>query len=184
MWPALTREAFLLNMYINYKLISATFAAMLCLSPVLILDQRSAKIAQSQNAGPENSPSGIILQNSCVLNGFTQNSTSSQKIKAKTASPKKMNVIITAYSSTVEETDSTPFITAQGTLVRDGIVANNSLPFGTKIRIPELYGDRIFTVEDRMNAKKSKYNFDIWFPSHDSATNFGVKRTYIEVIEI
>jgi 3D (Asp-Asp-Asp) domain-containing protein len=184
MWPDLTREAFLLHMYTNYKLISAGFAALFCLSPVLIIGQGSVKFPQSQNAGPENSPSGTILQNSCVLNEFIQNPTSSQKHKTKTASSKKMNVVITAYSSTAEETDSTPFITAQGTLVRDGIVANNLLPFGTRIKIPELYGNKIFTVEDRMNANGSKYHFDIWFPSHDSATDFGVKSTYIEILEI
>jgi 3D (Asp-Asp-Asp) domain-containing protein len=96
---------------------------------------------------------------------------------------KKISVIITAYSSTPEETDDTPYITAAGTDVRKGIVANNYFPFGTKIRIPELYGDKVFIVEDRMSWKKGNYHFDIWFPSHETAENFGVKRTYIEVVE-
>lgn len=95
----------------------------------------------------------------------------------------KMPVIVTAYSSTVWQTDSTPFITAAGTWVRDGIVANNKLPFGTKVRMPEIYGDKIFTVEDRMNQRKSGNHIDIWFPSYWQAVNFGVQRTYIEVIE-
>lgn len=96
---------------------------------------------------------------------------------------RKINMLITAYSSTTEETDDTPFITASGKFVRDGIVANNYLPFGTKIRLPELYGDKIFEVEDRMNCKKSKYHIDIWFPSHSEAESFGVTRTYVEIIE-
>ncbi|MFH1780637.1 MAG: hypothetical protein ABH841_01355 [Candidatus Nealsonbacteria bacterium] len=94
-----------------------------------------------------------------------------------------INVIITAYSSTPEETDDTPFITAANTTVRDGVIANNLLPFGTKIRIPELYGDKVFTIEDRMNRKKGYYHFDIWFPSQQEAKNFGAKLTHIEVLE-
>jgi 3D (Asp-Asp-Asp) domain-containing protein len=66
--------------------------------------------------------------------------------------------------------------------VRDGIVANNLLPFGAKVRMPELYGDKVFVVEDRMNRKKGDNHFDIWFPSHEEAENFGVKITYIEVL--
>jgi 3D (Asp-Asp-Asp) domain-containing protein len=96
---------------------------------------------------------------------------------------KKINMIITAYSSDPEETDDTPFTTASGKFVRDGIVANNYLPFGTKIRLPELYGDKIFEVEDRMNCRKSKYHIDIWFPSHSDAESFGVTRTDVEIIE-
>lgn len=95
----------------------------------------------------------------------------------------KISVVITAYSSTPEETDDTPFITASGKTVADGIIANNMLPLGTKVRIPELYGDKVFTVEDRMNKRKSDYHFDIWFPSKELAINFGVKTATIEVLE-
>jgi 3D (Asp-Asp-Asp) domain-containing protein len=97
---------------------------------------------------------------------------------------KTMSVVITAYSSTVSQTDSTPFITASNKRVRDGIIANNLLPFGTKIRIPELYGDKIFTVEDRMNSSKGNYHVDIWFTSYNEAKEFGAQRSYIEVLEI
>ena len=96
---------------------------------------------------------------------------------------KKMSVVVTAYSSTVWETDDTPYITAAGTWVRDGIIANNSLPFGTKVRFPEIYGDKIFVVEDRMHWRKGSYCVDIWFPSYSEAKNFGAKRTYLEVLE-
>jgi 3D (Asp-Asp-Asp) domain-containing protein len=96
---------------------------------------------------------------------------------------RKMNVIITAYSSSVWETDDTPTITAANTSVRDGIIANNFLPFGTKVRIPEIYGDKIFVVEDRMNWKKGNYHIDVWFSSYLDAKEFGAKRTYIEVLE-
>jgi len=96
---------------------------------------------------------------------------------------KKIKMVITAYSSTPWETDDSPYITASGEGVKEGIVANNLLPFGTEIRIPELYGDKIFVVEDRMNWKKGYYHLDIWFPDHWEAKDFGAKRTYIEVLE-
>ena len=91
-------------------------------------------------------------------------------------------VIVTAYSSTPEQTDSTPFITASGTRVREGIVAANFLPIGTKIRLPDLYGNRVFVVEDRMHPRK-KWQVDIWFSTYQEAKNFGAKRTLIEVLE-
>ena len=95
----------------------------------------------------------------------------------------RIRVVTTAYSSTPWETDNDPLITAAGTSVREGIVANNLLPFGTRIRIPEIYGDKIFVVEDRMSQKKGYYHVDIWFPSYSEAKKFGAKKTYIEVLE-
>ncbi len=96
---------------------------------------------------------------------------------------RKLPVVVTAYSSSVWQTDDDPYITAAGTWVRDGIVANNKYPFGTKIRFPEIYGDKIFVVEDRMSWKKGNYHFDIWFSSYWEAKSFGAKRTYIEILE-
>lgn len=95
---------------------------------------------------------------------------------------RKLPVIITGYSSTEDQTDSEPFVTAAGTWVREGIVANNFFPLGTKIKIPELFGDKVFVVEDRMSWEKGNYHIDIWFPDYWQALNFGTKRTYIEVL--
>lgn len=92
------------------------------------------------------------------------------------------SVIVTAYSSTPDQTDDTPFITAAGTHVRNGIVAANFLPMGTKIKLPEIYGDRIFVVEDRMHPRK-QWMVDVWFPTYMEAKEFGAKDTYIEVLE-
>ena len=89
---------------------------------------------------------------------------------------------ITGYSSTVDQTNSEPFITASGAWVRDGIVAANFLPFGTKIRIPEAFGDKVFVVKDRMNRRHTN-RVDVWFPSRQEAINFGIKYTYIEILE-
>jgi len=94
-----------------------------------------------------------------------------------------IKMVVTAYSSTPEETDDTPFITASGRTVEDGIVANNLLPFGTEVMIPEVYGDKIFVVEDRMHQRKGYYHLDIWFANTQEAKDFGAKRVYIEILE-
>ena len=96
---------------------------------------------------------------------------------------KTIKVIATAYSSTADQTDDTPFLTASGKNVKDGIIASNLLPFGTKVTIPKLYGDKIFTVEDRMNKRKGNYQVDIWMPSRSLALNFGAKNAEMEVLE-
>ena len=92
-------------------------------------------------------------------------------------------VLLTAYSSTFWETDENPYLTAAGTIVRNGVVACNFLPLGTKIKIPEIFGERIFVVEDRMHPKVEGYRVDVWFENYWQALNFGVKKTYIEVLE-
>jgi 3D (Asp-Asp-Asp) domain-containing protein len=92
-------------------------------------------------------------------------------------------VIVTAYSSTPDQTDSSPFITAKGTQVRDGIVACNFLKFGTMVRLPEVYGDKIFVVEDRM-AKYNSHKIDIWMETRAEALQFGVKYLTVEVLEL
>ena len=96
---------------------------------------------------------------------------------------KTITAVLTAYSSTAEETDDTPFITASNSVVGDGIVANNLLPFGTKIRIPEIFGDKTFVVEDRMNSKKSDYHVDVWFSTYEQAKQFGARIADVEVIQ-
>lgn len=91
-------------------------------------------------------------------------------------------VTVTGYSSTVEETDEDPFITASGKWVSDGVVASNALPFGTKIRFPELFPNKIFIVEDRMNQRYDEEHIDIWFSSKELAKEFGVKYTVMEIL--
>ncbi len=94
---------------------------------------------------------------------------------------KVVKILATAYSSSVDETDDTPFITASGSHVRNGIIAANFLPFGSKIKLPTIFGDKVFTVEDRL---KEGYNdrIDIWFPSKGEALDFGSKITEMEIL--
>lgn len=95
---------------------------------------------------------------------------------------RKMTLRASAYSSTVDQCDSDPFTTASGTKVHEGTIAMNGLPFGTKIRIPAHYGDKIFTVEDRMNAKWGSKRLDIWMPTRNDAQQWGVRTITIEIL--
>ena len=97
--------------------------------------------------------------------------------------------VVTGYSSTEDQTDSTPFITASGFDLRkvkdgEGIIATNILPLGTKVRIDGV----VYTVEDRMNARyNGKARFDKWFAGEEvgkkKAIEFGFIITDVEVIE-
>ena len=106
---------------------------------------------------------------------------------AKKVAPKapKGEIVLTAYSSTIDQTDASPCITATGFNVckhnKENIIAANFLPFGTKVRIPELYGDKVFVVQDRMNKRYSA-RVDIWMKTRTKAKQFGVKRAKIEVV--
>lgn len=94
---------------------------------------------------------------------------------------KRRTITVTAYSSTPDQTDDSPFITANGTVVRDGVVATNFLPFGTRVRFPEIYGDKEFIVADRMNTRYF-YRIDIWMPDRKDALKFGKKDVLVEIL--
>lgn len=109
----------------------------------------------------------------------------------------------TAYSSDPWQTDNTPCIPAMGSFDlckhyedngQEDTIATNMLPLGTKVRFPDLYGDKIFVVRDRMNEKyNGQWRVDFWVGS-ETPTNqeiiqsakrkaiaFGVKRVRMEV---
>lgn len=95
--------------------------------------------------------------------------------------PKKtIYVTVTAYSSTNGETDGSPYLTAVGTPVRDGIVAANFLPIGTIIRFPDKFGEKIFVVEDRMHEKYG-LQADIWISNQEDAKKFGIQYLKMEI---
>lgn len=102
--------------------------------------------------------------------------------KAETVT-QKYTVVATAYSSTPDQTDSSPFITASGTYVRDGIIATNFLPFGSVVKIPDIYGDKLFVVEDRMNQRYTT-RIDIWFSEREAALQFGKRTVVVEVLSV
>lgn len=89
---------------------------------------------------------------------------------------------VTAYTSSIHETDSTPFTTATGAVVRNGIIACNFLPHGTLVRFPEYFGDNIFEVQDRMN-QRYYYKADIWMKEKSAAKQFGKRYLKIEILK-
>ena len=93
---------------------------------------------------------------------------------------KTMYVTVSAYSSTKDQTDGNPFLTALGTPVRDGIVAANFLPIGTVVRFPDKFGEKIFVVEDRMNERFA-LEVDIWMSSQEEAKKFGIQYLKMEI---
>jgi len=100
-----------------------------------------------------------------------------------TSDSDQIRVWATAYTSDPYETDGTPTITALGTKTREGVAAANFLPFGTKFRIPEFYGDKVFTIEDRLNARFNNQRLvDIWMPGKKEAVNFGKKVLTLELL--
>jgi len=140
-----------------------------------------AIVSESEN---ENNPiiqNNVFLQPSCLsANGCSDED--KVQVREVLIQKKISRVTVTAYSSTPDQTDSTPFITANGTHVYDGIVACNFLPFDTKVKFPEMYGDKIFIVEDRM-ALKNSHKMDIWMPSRNLALEFGVRNLAFEIVE-
>lgn len=103
-----------------------------------------------------------------------------------------MYVVATAYSSEAAQTDDTPCMPAMWGFdlceyyekygIADSIAAND-LPLGTQVRFPELYGDKVFTVRDRMNKRYTgKSRIDFWLTEKSEAIEFGVKRIKMEIL--
>lgn len=105
--------------------------------------------------------------------------------ESKNANPyRTYQISVTAYTSEVGQTDDTPCLTASGLNVcerdMENVVAANFLPLGTRVRIPDVYGERVFYVEDRMNERYF-YKMDIWMKEKEAAKEFGVKYVTVEV---
>jgi len=88
-------------------------------------------------------------------------------------------VTITAYSSTVDQCDSTPHITASLKPVRVGTIAVSpdmikelGLFFGQRVLLP---GYGIFEVRDLMNPRW-KRRVDIWESDREAARFFGLQK--------
>lgn len=95
---------------------------------------------------------------------------------------KTIRLTVTAYSSTVDQTDGDPWTTASGATVRDGIIAHNVLPFGTRVRFPDVFGEKVFIVQDRLSPRKGYYIADIWMPTREQAKAWGAPILKMEVL--
>ena len=96
-------------------------------------------------------------------------------------------IIFSAYNSEVGQCDDTPCVTANGFNVCkhdiEDTIAMNGIKLGTKIRIPELFGERVFEVRDRMNARYSSNRADIWMKNKKDAKQFGVRLARVEILK-
>lgn len=91
----------------------------------------------------------------------------------------EIDILVTGYSSTPDQTWGNPFITASGTHVHKGTMAcPPRYPFGTKV---EIKNKGTFVCEDRGGAIKGNH-FDMWFESRIEALQWG-KRTVVATIE-
>jgi 3D (Asp-Asp-Asp) domain-containing protein len=99
------------------------------------------------------------------------------------------SVLATAYASVVAQTDSTPCLTYTdfdvcsyyNTYGKFDTIASNGIRLGAIVKIPELFGDKLFVVRDRMNERYGDEIIDIWLPNNEHAKVFGAKRVTIEV---
>jgi len=131
----------------------------------------------------------IILAIPIKLNHiiYHYNTKEEQTVKEETVVETLGYRIITAYSSSLDETDSTPFITASNQRVRRGIIATNELPMGTKVMIIGLENSCmpdivIFEVQDRTNRRYS-YRLDIWCESKEEAFKVGRQTKEIVIVQ-
>lgn len=87
-------------------------------------------------------------------------------------------ITATAYTSREQETDGDPYTAAWGDHVFWGMVASNAFARGTKIQIPEYFGDKMFSIQDTMN-KRYYHHIDIWMPELADAQAWGSR--YVEI---
>jgi 3D (Asp-Asp-Asp) domain-containing protein len=141
----------------------------------LVKDQDSPKIPVAVNQA-------IASTSQEVATSSTPEKTPIKEIKVVRTSTHT----ITAYNSEPNQTDGDPCTTANGYNVcksgQEDTIAANFLKFGTKVMIPELFGDRVFVVRDRMN-KRHANRVDVWMKDYDDAVHFGIKVAKIQVIE-
>lgn len=118
---------------------------------------------------------GICFVIAGIVHGNGNND--NKEIEVKIVSQEQVGVF-TAYTASVDETDNDPTITASNQEVRIGIVANNCLPFGTKVKVK----NRIYEVQDRMNSRFGCDKFDIYMCDYSNAINFGRRALQYEII--
>ena len=145
---------------------------------LLALGTLSSVIVSDAAPAPETVEAVLTEEANALLN---ESPITISQTDAETDVQRVVTTTVTAYSSEVAQTDDTPYTTASGTRVRDGVVAANWLPIGTKVRIPDLFGEQVFTVEDRMHSRYTN-RLDVWFPTRAEAVQFGARKTQIEIL--
>ena len=89
----------------------------------------------------------------------------------------KFTATVTAYNSSPDQTDATPYLAAWNNPVYDGMIAVSrdlerlGLSRGVKVEIDGVE----FVIDDRMHRRK-KRQFDIWMEDKEDAENWGRQR--------
>lgn len=93
--------------------------------------------------------------------------------------PVMLTAIITAYTSTPEETDDTPFLTASGETVGEGVAACPArFEFGTVIEV----AGRVYRCLDRMAERfRHSNHFDLWYADRREAIEFGRRNMVVAI---
>ena len=180
-----------------FLLIACIFQFLLFFTPALAAETVAAQDEQisldsvNKSVNMEENAQKIAntMASSTAISTASSTATSTVATTTTPVSPKVKNTsvhVITAYNSEVGQTDNSPCITANGYDVckngKEDTIAANFLKFGTKVKIPDLFGDRVFVVRDRMNAKHPS-RVDIWMKDRPSAMKFGVRTAKIQVLE-
>lgn len=147
---------------------------------VLVLAVLLAEFAFPQNVA---AGQAIVNYNPDILSEQSLFS-NSLPVSAERGPRQTMWVTVTAYTSTPDQTDNSPCITANGYNVCEhnieNVVAANFLPFGTRLKMPEYFGEQTFIVQDRMNARYTN-RVDVWMTDIQKAREFGVRYVEIEI---
>lgn len=167
---------------LNHSIYSAFFNVLAVFSLISHVFNPLAAMAAAQQVPSEQ----VSAQNLATMETALSEAPEAKLLRAEVQPDAVYKGVVTAYTSTPGQTDDTPFIAATGKHVYDGMIAANGLPFGTRIKIPSVYGDKIFTVDDRMNRRYSclpgHCRMDVWLDTTRSeARKFGVKRVAIEI---
>ncbi len=111
--------------------------------------------------------------------------TSQEEGQASSPDRSTLTVEMTAYTSDVAQTDSTPRLTASGALVAPGIAAASRdllgrLPYGSHVEVLSVSGEGCggwvpetpLTIADTMNAKITGH-IDVWLETNELALAWG-----------
>lgn len=116
----------------------------------------------------------LALARACMGGGIVQSPT----VLDGKGNP-SYEVKITGYTSRACETDSTPFITATNTRVRDGICAvsrslEKKIPMKSFVKVKTADG-KVYNLQvmDRMSHKWQEHRIDIWFENLIDALRVG-----------
>ena len=143
------------------------------------IDDTSRSPFSDAFAMPFAAPSGASL--TAVPESFVIADTAASVSAKRISARRTVWVLVTAYSSTEDQTDGSPYITAKNTFVRDGVVAANFLSFNTRLRIPQYSMEKELVVEDRMHERFSN-RIDIWMPTRGEAKQWGARWVKVEVL--